>query len=70
MPQEDHTITVRVPASLSAQLAVETGSGDIETDFPVTVRRTGDDTLEGTIGTGAGRIEIDTGSGDVKLLKR
>ncbi len=64
------SVTVRVPASLSAQLAVETGSGDIETDFPVTVRRTGDDTLEGTIGTGAGRIDIDTGSGDVRLLKR
>lgn len=64
------SVTVRVPATLSAQLAVETGSGDIETDFPVTVRRTGDDTLEGTIGTGTGRIDIDTGSGDVRLLKR
>lgn len=64
------SVRIRVPASLSAQLAIETGSGDIETDFPVTLRKTGDDSLEGTIGSGAGRIEVETGSGNVRLLKR
>ena len=56
--------------SLSAQVAIETGSGDISTDFPIQVRKTGGDELVGTIGSGSGRIDIDTGSGDVKLLKR
>lgn len=64
------SVTVRMPATVNAQLAIETGSGDITTDFPVTVRRTGDDELVGTIGTGAGTIQVDTGSGDVRLLKR
>jgi lia operon protein LiaG len=63
-------VTVRMPATVGAQLAIETGSGDIETDFPVSVLRTEDDQLVGTIGNGAGTINIDTGSGDVRLLKR
>ncbi len=63
-------VTIAVPPTLSAQVAIETGSGDISTDFPIQVRKTGGDELVGTIGSGAGRIDIDTGSGDVKLLKR
>jgi hypothetical protein len=64
------SVTVRIPAAIGAQLAIETGSGDIETDFPVSVRRTEDDELVGTIGNGEGIITIETGSGDVRLLKR
>lgn len=64
------SVTISVPGSLSAQVAIETGSGDITTDFPIKVRKTGGDELIGTIGSGTGRIDIDTGSGDVKLLKR
>ncbi len=63
-------VSITVPATLSAQVAIETGSGDITTDFPIQVRKTGGDELIGTIGSGTGRIDIDTGSGDVKLLKR
>jgi len=63
-------VTIAVPGTLSAQVAIETGSGDISTDFPIQVRKTGGDELVGTIGSGTGRIDIDTGSGDVKLLKR
>lgn len=64
------SVTIAVPGTLSAQVAIETGSGDISTDFPIQVRKTGGDELIGTIGSGTGRIDIDTGSGDVKLLKR
>jgi Uncharacterized conserved protein len=63
-------VTIAVPGTLSAQVAIETGSGDITTDFPIQVRKTGGDELIGTIGSGTGHIDIDTGSGDVKLLKR
>ena len=64
------SVTIAVPGTLSAQVAIETGSGDISTDFPIQVRKTGGDELIGTIGSGTGRIDIDTGSGDVKLLKK
>lgn len=63
-------VTIAVPSTLSAQVAIETGSGDISTDFPIQVRKTGGDELVGTIGSGTGTIEIDTGSGDVRLVKR
>jgi hypothetical protein len=62
-------VEIRVPGDLSAQIDFETGSGEIETDFPVTVRRHSRDHVRGVIGDGAGRIEIETGSGDVRLLR-
>lgn len=64
------SVTVRLPADLSARLAIETGSGGIETDFPVMITRRARDELHGTIGDGRGTIEIDTGSGSVRLLKQ
>lgn len=64
------SVTIRVPAELSARLAIETGSGGINTDFPVMITRRARDELHGTIGDGRGTIEIDTGSGSVRLLKQ
>lgn len=64
------SVTVRLPAELSARVAIETGSGGIETDFPVMITRRARDELHGTIGDGRGTIEIDTGSGSVRLLKQ
>jgi hypothetical protein len=62
-------VEIRMPGDLSAQIDFETGSGEIETDFPVTVRRHSRDHVRGQIGDGAGRIQIETGSGDVRLLR-
>lgn len=63
-------VTVRAPANLNATVSLETSSGDLETDFPLQVRRTGSDELRGKIGSGEGTITVETGSGDVKLLRR
>lgn len=63
-------VTVRLPADLGARLAIETGSGGIETDFPVMVTRRARGELYGEIGDGRGTIEIDTGSGGVRLLRK
>jgi hypothetical protein len=63
-------IAVTAPGSLGAELEIETSSGDIETDFPLQVTRHSRDHLVGRIGDGKGRIAIETGSGDVRLLKR
>lgn len=63
---------IRVTAlpTLGAAVDIETASGGIESDFPLQVTRHSRDHVVGRIGDGRGRIEIETGSGDVRLLKR
>jgi len=63
-------ISVRAPASLAAAVEIETASGGIETDFELQVTRHSRDHVVGQIGNGTGRVAIETGSGDVRLLKR
>jgi lia operon protein LiaG len=63
-------ISVRAPASLAAEVEIETASGGIETDFELQVTRHSRDHVVGQIGDGTGRVAIETGSGDVRLLKR
>jgi lia operon protein LiaG len=62
-------VSVRAPASLAAAVNIETGSGGIETDFSLQVTRHARDHMEGRIGAGTGRVAIQTGSGDIRLLK-
>lgn len=63
------SVTLRLPADLGADLDIETGSGGIEVDFPVMTTRRSRDELRGRIGDGGGRIEIDTGSGSVRIRR-
>lgn len=62
-------VTLRMPANTSASVDIETGSGGIDTDFEVKLSRIERRSLRGTIGTGTGRIRIDSGSGTVRLMK-
>ena len=62
-------ISVRAPATLAGEVEIETASGEIETDFPIQVTRHARDHVVGRIGNGVGRVAIETGSGDVRLLK-
>jgi hypothetical protein len=62
-------VTLRLPAALNATLDIETGSGAIDTDFEVKVSRLERRALRGTVGDGHGRIRIESGSGNVRLLK-
>jgi len=62
-------VTVRLPASQSANVDIETGSGGIDTDFAVQVTRFEQRHMVGKIGDGRGRIRIESGSGHVRLLK-
>jgi lia operon protein LiaG len=63
-------VELTAPASLGAQVDIETSSGDIDTQFPLQVTRQGHDGLKGTIGDGKGRITIETASGNVALRKQ
>lgn len=62
-------ITLGVPEALGAMLSVESGSGGVDFDFPVTVTRRSRGRLTGQIGDGRGRIDIETGSGSVRLRR-
>lgn len=62
-------VTLRAPASLSAMVDLETSSGDISSDFAVAVTRREEDHIVGRIGDGQGKISVDTGSGNVKLVR-
>jgi hypothetical protein len=63
-------VVVTAPATLDVEVEIETASGDIESDFPLQVTRHARDHLVGRIGSGRGRISVETGSGDVRLIKR
>ena len=62
-------ITLKVPPTIGAEVDIETSSGDIETDFEVAVTRHARDHMTGRIGDGRGKIDIETGSGGIKLVK-
>jgi lia operon protein LiaG len=62
-------VTLRMPAATNASVDIETGSGGIDTDFEVKLSRIEKRALRGTIGTGTGRIRIESGSGNVRLMK-
>jgi lia operon protein LiaG len=63
-------VALTAPPTLDAEVEIETSSGDIESDFPLQVTRHARDHLVGRIGSGRGRIAVETGSGDVRLIKR
>lgn len=62
-------VTLHLPATQGAEVDIETGSGGIDTDFPVQTTRLSRDRLHGQIGDGKARIKIESGSGRVRLLK-
>lgn len=62
-------VTLTLPANFSATLHVETGSGRITSEFEMQMTGRSRDNLVAKIGSGTGRVTIETGSGNVRLLK-
>lgn len=63
-------VIATLPANYGADVLLDTGSGDIDLgSIPVTVRRIEESHVEGRIGDGRGRLQIETGSGGVRLRK-
>jgi hypothetical protein len=61
-------VTVSVPADYAGDVRLETGSGRMATELPITLLRRSDDEIVGRIGEGgSARIEIETGSGDIRI---
>jgi lia operon protein LiaG len=63
-------VTLKVPPAIGAEVDLDTGSGDIDLGgLSLQVRRIQHDHVTGTIGDGRGRLSIETGSGNVRLVK-
>ena len=63
-------VTLRVPPTIGAEVELDTGSGDIDLGgLTMQVRRLQEDHITGTIGDGRGRLSVETGSGNVRLVK-
>ena len=63
-------ITLTFPGALNAEVRAQTVNGDIESDWPVTVRgRFGPKRVTGTIGTGGRTLHLETVNGSIRLRK-
>ena len=63
-------VTLRVPDDLGAEIEVDTGSGGIDVEIAIDERTRRRSYLRGTIGDGRGSINVDTGSGSIRVLGR
>lgn len=65
-------ITVTMPAGANALVDAKTVNGGLETDFPLTIhagRGRGPRSIEGTIGSGGGELELKTVNGAIRLRR-
>jgi hypothetical protein len=63
-------ITVEVPDDLNADIEAATVNGDIETDFPITVRgRFMNRRMSGRVGNGGRTLDLETVNGSIRLRK-
>ncbi len=63
-------VTLELPDGIDATVELETGSGSIDVDLPLEVRTMRRDHVTGRLGSGRGLIEVDTGSGSIRLRRR
>lgn len=65
------SITLGLPANASADIRASTGSGgiDLDLDEGVKLRRKERDELSFSIGAGAARVTLDTGSGGIRIVR-
>jgi hypothetical protein len=64
------SITLDLPADLSAEVRASTVNGDISTDFPLTVTgRVSRRHVTGIIGSGGRRLDLETVNGSVRLRR-
>lgn len=61
-------VTIAVPGDYEGTVSFETGSGNMNTGFPLTLIGKDDDEIRGRIGGGgSARIAVETGSGNISL---
>jgi hypothetical protein len=64
-------VTVRLPASVNADVRLSTVSGGIQSDFPLQMANDpGPKHAEGVLGAGGQRLDVTTVNGGISLLRR
>lgn len=68
-------VSLTLPSSAGGVLSIETFSGSVDSDFPITIQPTGDRhsrprRMEFSFGNGNARISVETFSGDIRIEKR
>jgi hypothetical protein len=66
------SITVGLPADVNASVVAQTVNGGLNSDFPLAVaagKRWGPRRIEASIGTGGGRLEMQTVNGSIELAR-
>lgn len=64
------SVVVTLPASANVELHGRTVNGDIESDFPITVRgKFGPRSMTGTIGSGGRELELETVNGGIEIRR-
>jgi DUF4097 and DUF4098 domain-containing protein YvlB len=63
------SVTLRIPSTLGAELDIDAGSGGVKAEMAIQVTHYESDRLVGKIGDGKGTIKIESGSGEVRLVK-
>lgn len=64
------SITLTVPASFNAEIAMSTTNGSLNTDFPLTVQgQINRRNLQATLGSGGRKVELRTTNGNVSLRR-
>ena len=60
-------VQISVPPSASFHLSAEAVSGEIRTDVPIVVEEQGKHSLRARMGSGGGRVEVRTVSGEIRV---
>lgn len=60
-------VQISVPPSANFHLSAEAVSGQIRTDIPIVIEEQGKHSLRARVGTGGGRVEVRTASGEIHI---
>ena len=60
-------VQVRIPATANFHFSAEAASGEIRTDVPIVVEEQGKHSLRAHMGSGGGRVEVHTASGEIRV---
>ena len=60
-------VQVRVPAAANLHFSAEAASGEIRTDIPIVVEEQGKHSLRAHMGSGGGRVDVHTVSGEIRV---